>query len=125
MIKNYLLITFRSMMKSKLFIFINMLGMAISIACCIVAYYNYEFNAGFDEVHTNRDKIYRVNMSREFQGRTTDYGLVPLPLGEIVRQNVKDAERVTRYSSSYADIRIEDEVFGSRLSYVDPDFFSM
>ncbi len=125
MIKNYLLITFRSMMKSKLFIFINMLGMAISIACCIVAYYNYEFNASFDEVHVNRDKIYRVNMSREYQGRTTDYGIVPLPLGEVVRQNVKDAERVTRYSSSYADIRIEDEVFASRLSYVDPDFFSM
>lgn len=125
MIKNYLLITFRSMMKSKLFISINVLGMAVSIACCIVAYYNYDFNASFDEVHVNKDKIYRVNMSREYQSRTTHYGLVPIPLGEIVRQNMQDAERVTRYSSSYADIRIGDEVFGSRLSFVDPDFFSM
>ena len=51
MFKNFLLITLRSMMKNKLFIFINVFGMAIAIACCIVAYFAYEFEATFDENH--------------------------------------------------------------------------
>lgn len=125
MLKNYLLITFRSMMKSKVYIFINILGMAIAIACCITAWYNYDFNASFDSAHKHAAEIYRVNMIRDFQGMTTAYGIVPIPLGEIVRQNSKDITASTRYSNSYADLRIDDEIFGSSISYVDPEFFSL
>jgi len=125
MFKNYLLITFRSMMKSKVYIFINILGMAIAIACCITAYYNYDFNASFDDHHKNAPEIYRVNMVRDFQGQTTEFGVVPVPLGEIVRESNKDAVTATRYSNTYADLRIEDEIFGASISYIDPDFFSM
>ncbi len=125
MFKNYLLITFRSIMKSKFYIFINILGMAIAIACCITAWYNYDFNASFDDHHNNASEIYRVNMVRDFQGKTTEYGLVPIPLGEIVRENSKDITNSTRYSTTYADLRIVDEIFGTSISYVDPDFFSM
>lgn len=39
MIKNFLLITFRSMMKNKLYLFINIFGMAIAIACCIIGFF--------------------------------------------------------------------------------------
>lgn len=125
MIRNYILITLRSMMKSKLYISINLLGMAISIACCIVAYYNWEFNASFDAVHKNADEIYRVNMVRDFQGTTTQYGLVSLPLGEVIRQNMPQAEEIARYSSSYVNLKIDDEIFDTNLAFVDPDFFSM
>ena len=74
MLKNFLLITLRSMMKNKLFIFINVFGMAIAIACCIVAYFAYEFEATFDENHANGAHIYRVSAVREFNHETTRYG---------------------------------------------------
>jgi putative ABC transport system permease protein len=125
MIKNYLLITLRSMMKSKLYIFINILGMAIAIACCITAYYNYDFNASFDSYHKNAPEIYRVNMVRDFQGKTTEFGVVPLPLGEVVRESIKDVDASARYSVAYADFKIGDEIFDSRISYVDPSFFEL
>jgi len=125
MIKNYLLITFRSLLKNKVFILINILGMGIAIASCIVAYYNYDFNNTFDEHHINVSKIYRVNSEREFQNKISEYGISPIPLGEIVRQNVGDAEKVTRYNPSSTSVRIGDEVFGTNFSYVDADFFSM
>jgi ABC-type antimicrobial peptide transport system permease subunit len=125
MLKNYLLITFRSMMKSKVYLFINILGMAISIGCCIVAWYNYDFNASFDSVHEKAVEIYRVNMVRRFQNNLSEYGVVPIPLGEVVRQNAKDVDAQTRYSSGYADLRIGDEIFDTGLSYVDPEFFDL
>ncbi len=125
MIKNYLLITLRSMLKSKVHLFINVFGMAISIGCCIVAYYNWNFNAAFDTVHENAPSIYRINSVRDFQNKEIEYGLAPMPLAEIARANAKDITAVTRYSNSYADVRIGDEIFDNVLSYVDPDMFRM
>jgi len=113
------------MMKNKVYLFINILGMAIAIGCCIVGYYNYEFNASFDECHTNRNELYRINLIREFQGKFTEYGYVPLPLGEAIRETVPDVKSVTRYSSTYADVRIGDEIFDASMSYVDPEFVNM
>lgn len=125
MIKNYLLITLRSMMKNKLFIFINVLGMAISIASCIVAYFNYDFNKGFDSNHKNVDGIYRVNSIRLFQNEKTKFGYVPMALGNVVAQNVKDADQVVRFSPGEGNFRIKEELFYSDLTFVDPDFFKM
>ena len=47
MIKNFLLITIRNLLKNKLFIFINVFGMGFAIACCIVADFNCEFDSQF------------------------------------------------------------------------------
>src|ERR1043165_3642393 len=97
MIKNFLLITLRSMMKSKVYLFINIFGMAIAIGCCITAYFNWSFNASFDGVHKNASQIYRINSIRHFQDSDTEYGITPMPLPEIARANVKDITHITRY----------------------------
>lgn len=125
MIKNYLLITLRSLAKNKLFIFINVFGMGIAIACCIVAYVNWEFAATWDSKHVNADQIYRVQLVRDFQGRTERYGMAPMPLGSFVKQNFKEVSKVVRYSSSYCDIRIGEEVFGTQMVFVDSGFFDL
>ncbi len=125
MIKNYLLITLRSMMKNKVFISINILGMAISIACCIVAYFNYDFNRGFDQHHTQAATIYRVNSLREFQNETTKFGFAPMALGNVIAQNVKDVDKVVRYSPGGGNFRVKEELFNTDLTFVDPEFFQL
>ncbi len=123
MIKNYLLITLRSMMKNKLFILINVFGMGIAIACCITAYLNWDFSNSWDKVHVNADKIYRVQFWREFQGKRDRYGLAPLPLAGLINQNIKDVDKTVRYMSSYCDVRIGEEIFGDQMAYADSAFF--
>ncbi len=125
MLKNYFLITLRSMMKNKLYIFINIFGLAIAVACCIVSYYNFEFNASFDENHKNYQSIYRVNSVREFKNEETAYGYVPIGLGNAVKENVQDIKWLTRYSPSGGDFRVDVEIFSEGLQYVDPDFFNI
>jgi ABC-type antimicrobial peptide transport system permease subunit len=125
MLKNFFLITLRNMMKNKLFIFINVFGMGVAIACCIVAYFAYEYDATFDAVHKNGDKIYRVSAVREFDNQTTRYGFVPLPLGAIVDQTFKDVDKSSRYFFSWSNFKKEDDLFPSRLAYVEPEFFEM
>ena len=48
MFKNYLLVTFRNLLKNKIFTLINILGLGIALAVCIVAFFNHMFNYEFD-----------------------------------------------------------------------------
>lgn len=125
MLRNYLLITFRSLMKNKTYIFINVLGMGIAIACCIVAYLNWEFNEKFDSQHENAASIYRVQFYRDFQGQTTRHGTSPMPLGNLVKQNFGDVDEVVRISQDWSTIRMGDELFSTRIHYVDSSFFEV
>jgi len=125
MLKNYLLITFRSLMKNKLFIFINVFGMGIAIACCIVAYLNWEYADQWDKSHVNAGSIYRVQFWREFQGNRERYGMAPMPLANYIKQNFKEVDKTVRVMSGYSDIRIGEEVFGARIAFVDSAYFDL
>ncbi len=125
MIKNYLLITFRSLMKNKLFIFINIFGMGISIACCIVSYFNYDYNVSFDSNHLQAPTIYRIGSNRVFQNEAKEYGFVPIALGNAIRQNVPDVKEVVRYSRENSNLRVGTDLFQQQMSYVDPSFFKL
>jgi putative ABC transport system permease protein len=106
-------------------VLINIAGLSIAIGCCVVGYFNFDFNNSFDEIHANKESIYRVNSVREYQGETKQHGLAPLPLGETIRQNVKDVEMVTRVNGSWMNMQLGNEIFATNSSYVDPDFFKM
>lgn len=125
MIKNFFLITVRNMMKNKLFISINVLGMGVAIACCIVGYFVYEYDDSFDQIHENRGKIYRVSSNRTFNDQVEKFGTIPLPLAGVIEQNIKDVEKRTRFHFSWSNLKREDDLFESRLAYVDPEFFEM
>jgi putative ABC transport system permease protein len=125
MIKNFLLITFRSMMKNKLYLFINIFGMAISIACCIIGFFNYDHNASFDLIHKKAPTIYRVGSVRKFQNELTEFGHAPIALGNAIKRNVSDVSEVVRFSPDDGNFRVKDELFKSNLTYVDAGFFAL
>jgi ABC-type antimicrobial peptide transport system permease subunit len=125
MLQNYFLITFRSILKNKVFILINVFGMGIAIACCIVAYFASEYNSNYDGVHVNGEKIYRVTALREFEGTLTRFGYASMPLGSIVQKSMPDVNQSTRYFYSYSNFKRDNDLFASHLHYVDPDFFRM
>jgi putative ABC transport system permease protein len=134
MLRNHLLILYRNLNKNRLFFFINVLGLSIAIGCCVVTYFNYDFNASFDSVHAKASSIYRVNSIR--QGSFSGYGLqpgkasdafavVPTPLGDALRQNLGDIVFLSRYSRASMDVRAESDIFKTNAAYVDGDFFQM
>jgi putative ABC transport system permease protein len=125
MIKNHLLITLRSMMKNKLFILINVFGMGVAVACCVVGYFAYEYDSDFDACHQNKDRIYRVSAIREFENNQTRVGYVPFPLGEVVDKTFQDVDKSTRYFHSWSNFKRDNDLFSANLSYVDPDFFQL
>jgi ABC-type antimicrobial peptide transport system permease subunit len=125
MLSNYFLVTFRSMVKNKVFIAINVFGMGLAIGCCLVAYFIYDYNSSFNSTHLNSSTLYRVSSMREFQNEVTRYGYSPMPLGNSIRQNVADVDHVVRYNPNGLDFRIGTDVFNTDMAYVDPEFFQV
>jgi putative ABC transport system permease protein len=113
------------MVKNKLFIFINISGLSIAIGCCLVAYYLHDFNATFDANHSKIGSIYRVSSLREFQGKVNKYGHSPMPLGNVIRQNIPDVEKVVRYASGQLNLRVGTNLFMDEVAHTDPSFFEV
>lgn len=125
MLKNHFVILFRTLIKNRLLVIINILGLGIAIGCCVVAYFLYDSNASFDDIHTNASTVYRVNSIADRLGKPTEFGIVPLPLGEAMKQNVKELEMLSRFSRVNMNIRPGNEIFSTNSTYVDADFFKM
>src|SRR5659263_510213 len=93
MFRNYLLVTFRNLLKNRIFTAINILGLGIALSVCIVAFFNHMFNYEFDRNNVNFDKIYRVNSFRDMEGREQEYGIVPATLGLEVKKDIPGIEK--------------------------------
>ena len=125
MLKNYLLVTLRSLAKNKLYIFINVFGMGVAIACCIVGYINWDFADSWDKSYTNTESVYRVQFWREFQQTRERYGIIPMPLASHIKENFKNVSQSVRFHTTYSDIRIVDEIFGTQMAFADSGFFDL
>ena len=125
MFNSYLKITFRNLMKNKLFVIINVFGLGLALACCIVAYLNWDYNDKFDDYHADTDDVYRVNFIRITNGRPIKNGSCPLPLGAEVKNALSQVDQVVRYSPVGGNLRFGNEVFRTGITAVDPSFFDL
>ncbi len=122
MFANYFRLTLRNLAKNKVSFFINLAGMSIALGCCIAAYVNYEFNAGFDKQQKNASQLYRISFIHEADGKETPYGVAPMPVGDLVRANFNEVDQVVRYIRKDARFRIGTEMFQKEFAYADPNF---
>jgi len=125
MFRNYLLVTFRNLLKNKVFTIINILGLGVALSVCIVAFFNHMFNYEFDRTHKNFDKIYRVTCFRDMQGREQEYGIVPAALGLEVKKDIPGIEKSARLMRTGSPVKEGDDIFPAQISYVDPEFLEI
>ncbi len=125
MFKNYLLVTFRNLLKNKVFTLINILGLGIALSVCIVAFFNHMFNYEFDRTHKNFKEIYRITSFRDMQGREQEYGIVPATLGLEIKKDIPGIERAARLMRTGSPVKIGDNVFPAQVSFIDPQFLDI
>ncbi len=125
MIKNYLLVTFRNLIKNKVFTLINIFGLGIALSVCIVAFFNHMFNYEFDRQNLNFDSIYRVNSFRDMQGRDQEYGIIPATLGLEAKKDIPGIEKSARLMRTGSPVKKGIDVFPAQISFVDPEFLDI
>ncbi|MDH3245884.1 MAG: ABC transporter permease [Saprospiraceae bacterium] len=125
MFSNYLKIALRNFRKNKFFVISNVIGLGLALACCIIAYLNWDFNSSFDDQHVHAEDIYRVNFVRITNGRPIKNGSSPFPIREVVKNSVPQVERSTRYYPAGGNLKFNDVLFRTWIAGVDPEFFQM
>jgi putative ABC transport system permease protein len=98
MIKNYLKIAFRALLRNKLGAFINIFGLALAMTCTILIYIFITDELAYDGYHSNRDRIYRV--TRNFRSPDGSVNLhlghVAPPFGPLLKNDFPEVEAVAR-----------------------------
>lgn len=95
MFKSFVISALRNLKKNKLYAAINVFGLALGIACCLVIFIVVRFETSFDNYHTKADRIYRVNWYQETdQGRMFN-GCNYSPLAASIREEVTGLEETT------------------------------
>ena len=123
MLKNYLKIAFRNLTNNKTFSFINIVGLAVGIACAVLIMLWVQYELSFDKFHKNADRLYKVGFTTE---QKDYYGFYqPGPLAEYLKDNFPEIELSTNYAETQLKLSRETKGFFCNGSIVSPDFFKM
>ena len=125
MLRNYLKVAIRNLIRNKTYVLINVTGLSIALAVSVVAYLNFRHKVDANTEHANYENIFRVNGLREINGDRQNVGIVPLPLAGQARDNISGIEEIARYTKKNEIIKVGDVVFREDIAYVDPDFFKI
>ena len=126
MIKNYLKIAFRNLLKNKIYSSINIFGLAFGITCFILIsiYLNNELS--YDNFHNEADKIYRVLRIGNNENGEYNIGYTSGPFAKALLSDYPaNIEEVTRAKRDNGVIEYKDKIFKEdKLFFADPNFFN-
>jgi ABC-type antimicrobial peptide transport system permease subunit len=95
MLKNYLKITWRSLLRQKAFSLINILGLAIGMASAALILFWVQNEFSYDQFHTKKDRLYQVYNRSVFDGKLWCWGTTPKIMAKTLKQDYSQIEEVT------------------------------
>ncbi len=127
MIKNYVKVTLRNIFKHKGYALINIAGLAIGMACCLLISIWVLDELSYDKFHENISYLYRVEENQHYSGRVYHVTVTPHPLAPALKEEIagiKDAARVV-WAGGHLFRYGEKAFFESDIRGVDPSFLRM
>src|SRR5688572_15701903 len=101
MFKNYLKIALRSLLRQKAYSFINIFGLAVGLACCILIFLFVQHEWSYDVFHQNAGTIFRVIQDeKNAAGERMLSAYQPLPLAPALRDEFSVIIRAVRFIPS-------------------------
>jgi len=134
MLKNYLTIALRSLQRNKSYAAINITGLAVGIAACLLLFMVTRFEESFDGFHAKKKAIYRVVSEFKRPEKTNYSAGVPFPVSKGLRV---DYPQLKNIASIYQDDNIQVLIQGSKgevlkkfkeergVFFAEPQFFEM
>ncbi|MFC2161667.1 ABC transporter permease, partial [Acidobacteriota bacterium] len=128
MFSNYLKISLRNIRKHKAYSFINIAGLAIGMALCILIFLWVQDEVGFDRFHENGGQIYRLLSTDHAGGESSQAAGVPSLLGPSLVEEYPEVVNYVRVQVGWSNyyLHLGDKNFmQERLATVDPSFFEI
>lgn len=97
MLKNYLKIALRNILKYKGYSLINILGLAIGMACCMVILLYVRHELSFDRFHSKAERIFRLNKIATSQDGVAEHHAISSgAMGPALTSNYAEVEQSLR-----------------------------
>ncbi len=126
MLKNYLKVALRNLFKHKVYSLINVLGLAVGMACCILIFLLVKHEWSFDDFHVKGDRIHRVVIQEKTpEGEISFRNLQPPALYEPILQEFPGILRATRLVNGTVTFVHNGNFFRETLNEVDSSFFQI
>ncbi|NOU16956.1 MAG: FtsX-like permease family protein [Bacteroidales bacterium] len=127
MLKNYLTISLRNILKNRFFTFVNIFGLSIGIATSILIYLYIMHELSYDKEQPKYERIYRVVSDNTHENKVEHEAITPNPLIPTLRNEMTIPEGMTRI------IFWENGVFScdnkkyklNNLLFIEPQFFDV
>ncbi|RZL54622.1 MAG: ABC transporter permease, partial [Pedobacter sp.] len=132
MFKLNLKIAWRNLWKNKGYTLINILGLSIGMASCILIFIFIRYQTSFDQGFKNEDRIYRLNTNWTSRDGFEESQGVAKPAADALRNDFKNQiEKVSSIRQDGGIIKVKDDAGKERIKsledvfYADPEFFQI
>jgi putative ABC transport system permease protein len=123
MIKNYIKVAFRNIRKHKGYSAINILGLALGLACSLLVLLFVLEETGYDTCFENTDRIYRI-LTDDRVGEIMSAG-TPFPMAPALQKDFPEIEKITRVRGMRGTVKKGDEYIQEYFICADEDVFDI
>ena len=126
MLKNYLKISFRNLLKNKLYSFINIFGLGIGLSSFIIIALFIKHEFSYDAFHKNGDRIYRISEDFNYNGAWHKVAMTPPSFGPTMVSEYPEVENYARFNP-YPEVVIgcRDKKYSEKIQFADGGVFTM
>ncbi len=126
MLQNYLKIAFRALWRNKIHSSINVLGLSLGIACCVLIALFVRDEWTFDTFHDKANRIYRVFVKEDWGENQQFFNTTtPMPMGPALKDNLPEVESFTRFVAINTMVKVGEKQFSEGVVLADRTVFSV
>ena len=126
MIKNYFKIALRNLRKHKLYAGINIFGLAIGLASCMLIGLYIANELSYDDFNANADHIVRATMEYKLSGEVNFAASTGTKVGPELKRKFPNVKNYVRTFISSSNVKYGNKLFDEdRILFADPPFFSI
>ena len=126
MFKNYFKTAIRNLMRNKVFSFINITGLSIGLACCILILLFTKDELSYDRFHARSNQIYQLTCDRiEKEGTHKKFAIAAMVQGPAFKQEIPEIQAFVRVDNKQLVIKKDNTAFSEKITWADDNFFSI
>lgn len=126
MFKNYFKTAVRSLLRNKIYSFINIAGLSIGLACAILIMLYVQDEVSYDRFHKNVSQVYRIDKQTTRDDKSVSNGsYTGYFTGPRFSAKIPEIQSFVRFRPAQADIKTGTTIQSQAVCFVDANFFSV
>ena len=126
MFKNHITVAIRTLLRHKVYSFVNISGLAVGIACCMLIMLFVQDELSYDRFHKNANQIYRVLWNGRYGDNEWTTPYVEVPISETLKEHFPEVVHSTRLRRENQTIHRESNyVIEKNFYFAESSFFDV